>query len=889
MNLFIYDIEVFAYDWIVVARRPEAGSNYIVIHNDNYRLREFINTQIDIIGGFNNKHYDDYVVMTMINGGSNVEVKRCNDYIIVDRQQPWTFPLIQFKKKSFKSFDLRDDIADKGLSLKAVEGNLKCPIVESSVPFDLDRPLTPEELEEVIRYCKTDVDRTCDLYWKRKEDYLDAKVLVAEMYGIDPLDAMGYTNAKLSSIVLEAEFTPRDDERDYVPHPCLDRSKIPDVVWNFFMQIRDKSIPDVKLFGEGKGKKGLSLSLMLKTSRGECPVTYAWGGVHGAKPCVIIECTEDRVIINFDVSSLYPNSMLNFGYVSRSMKDPEAYRKLVQKRLAYKKAGDKKRANALKLVVNTVYGAMLSEGNGLMDRLCGRSVCITNQLAMTMLITDLSLACESIDFVNINTDGIMFTIDRREVDLSERIVDDWCKITGFEMERDDFVKVIQKDVNNYIGIKEDGHFKTKGGFVSLYEGGSFKTNSLPIIHKAIVDYLVQNIDPEITIRNCTDVTDFQQIIKTGGSYEGSFHYVNGIRLPTQKVNRIYAVKDPKYGAVVKGKWITEKRKKNSQTGKMDVIPVNPPVWSESVVPECPDHTFIDNENTLSVADLDLEYYIDMARKRIDKYITIDRDVARKIAKIKEEVIIMAVTENKTPKVSNVFTKLLEARVKFREAGIKKTGKNTYAAFKYFTLDDIIPMKQAIFLDLGLCDVISFGSEVATLTLYNAENPEESIEFMSNLAPDESLIKNPIQKVGAIETYVRRYLYLLALDIIESDAVEAITGKDDDEEKPKAKNTPKDETPPQKRSAPATQEEREEIKSDLTDTSGEATKPQRTAISNALKKLRGRYMNADMVVTDEALEAKYSGYIKEIAKKVKAGITKAEADAILIEIGKKVVE
>ena len=112
---------------------------------------------------------------------------------------------------------------------------------------------------------------------------------------------------------------------------------------------------------------------------------------------------------------------------------------------------------------------------------------------MSILIADLCKQCKTIDFVNINTDGIMFTIDRKEVDLSEKIVSAWCDLTGFTMERDDFYKVIQKDVNNYIGIYKDGHFKTKGGYVSLYDGGTFKTNSLQIIHKAIVDYLVKGI------------------------------------------------------------------------------------------------------------------------------------------------------------------------------------------------------------------------------------------------------------------------------------------------------------------------------------------------------------------------------------------------------------
>jgi hypothetical protein len=566
-------------------------------------------------------------------GGSNVEVKRHNDYIIAGGNG-WEFPFIQYQKKPFKSFDLRDDIADKGISLKAIEGNLKLPIVESSVPFDINRKLTQKELNEVIQYCKYDVDSTVKLYWKRKEDYLDAKILVGEMYNVPPEEALGLTNAKLSAKVLGAKSVERSDERDYVIPKNIDVNYIPKPIYDFFMLIRDKSIPDTKLFGAGKGSKGMTLDIIFKTNYGECPVTYAWGGVHGAKPCVTVEETENRVIINQDVGSLYPNSMINFGYCSRSMKDSQAYVQLVKKRLGYKHAGDKKRANALKLVVNTVYGAMLNVYNDLADRWAGRSVCISNQLAMTMLIVQLAQQCNTIDFININTDGIMFTIDRTEIELSEMIVASWCEITHFEMERDDFIKVIQKDVNNYIGIKADGKFKTKGRYVSLYEGGNFKTNSLQIIHEAIVNYLVKGIDPEETIRGCNDIFAFQQIVKTGGTYEGSYQYINGERVAIQKVNRIYATKKKNYGQIVKGKWITEKRKKDKTTGKMISTKVEPPIWQESIISECPEHAFVDNENILTLTDIDFDYYIDMAKNRIDKYLNIDHKVENKLKKKK---------------------------------------------------------------------------------------------------------------------------------------------------------------------------------------------------------------------------------------------------------------
>lgn len=876
MRIYIYDIEVFAYDWIVVFRNPDDENNHIVIHNDNYHLRAFLDQPDIVIGGFNNKHYDDYVVLTMLLGGSNIEVKRHNDWIIEKKGDPWAFPFVQFKKKPFRSFDLKDDIADKNISLKAIEGNLKLPIVESSVDFRLDRPLTPEELEEVIRYCKNDVDATVKLYEARKEDYIDAKALVAEMYDVPVEEALGLTNAKLSARVLNAKGVTRTDERDYVIPDNIDLDLIPKVVLDFFMLIHDKSIPDLKLFGNGKGKKGMTLDVWFKTSYGSCPVTFAWGGIHGAKPCVTVEETEDRVIVNQDVGSLYPNSMINFGYCSRSMADPEAYVKLVRKRLGYKKAGDKLRANALKLVVNTVYGAMLNLYNDLADRWAGRSVCISNQLAMTMLIVQLAKQCETIDFVNINTDGIMFTIDRREVEKSEAIIATWCEITRFEMERDDFVKVFQKDVNNYIGIKADGSFKTKGGYVSLYKGGNFKTNSLQIIDKAVVDYLVKGVPPEKTINDCTDIFAFQQIVKTGGSFEGFFHYVNGVREQIQKVNRIYAVKDPKYGQVVKGKWITEKKRKDKATGKQIVEPVDPPVWSESTVPECPDHTFIDNENVLTVNDLDKSYYIKMAKSRIDKYINLDPKVKRKLDKIKEVISIMAIKVKENEQTVNVATmnvygKLIEARKRFLEAGIKKTGVNRYAEYKYFTLDEIIPAKQEIFRALGLSDVISFGNDYAILTIFNVTNPEEKIEFISQLAPDESMIKNPIQKVGAIQTYVRRYLYLLALDIIESDGIEATTDKPD----PASDETPDPKPKTPKR--PKTEGERKEIKEDLIDQGGDATETQVKAIKNGLKKLRSK--DSD----------KYEDYVAASVKRIKAGLKKTEAEDLLIEIGKKIEE
>lgn len=523
---------------------------------------------------------------------------------------------------------------------------------------------------------------------------------------------------------------------------------------------------------------------------------------------------------------------------------------------------------------------MLNLYNDLADRWAGRSVCISNQLAMMMLITQLAEQCETIDFVNINTDGIMFTIDRSEVELSNVIIATWCEVTRFEMERDDFVKVIQKDVNNYIGIKADGSFKTKGGYVSLYKGGNFKTNSLQIIDKAIVDYLVNGIPPEKTITECTDIFAFQQIIKTGGSYEGSYHYVKGVREPVQKVNRVYAVKDHKYGQVVKGKWITEKRKKDKASGKMISEPVDPPVWSETVISECPDHCFIDNENVLTVDALDKDYYIDMAKKRIDKYINIDPKVERELQKIKEVVEIMAekketkTTSTVDPEIRglNIYGKLAVARGRFLQAPVKKSGINRYAEFNYFELEDVVPVAVSIFAELGLALIESITFEVSKATLVNIDNPEETIVFETPAKDpkiEDGTKMSAIQGLGAYVTYQRRYLYMLVFDIVEADPIDGTIGKVEEEEPEKA---------PKKSNKPATPAERQEAKKELIDEGGKMTETQSKSILNGLKKLREKDID------------KYEPYVQETNAKRKSGtMTKKEAEDVLIEIGNKLAE
>lgn len=124
----------------------------------------------------------------------------------------------------------------------------------------------------------------------------------------------------------------------------------------------------------------------------------------------------------------------------------------------------------------------------------------------------------------------------------------------------------------------------------------------------------------------------------------------------------------------------------------------------------------------------------------------------------------------------VYAKLQKARMKLQAAPIKKSGHNKFADYQYFELGDFLPTINEIFNELGLCSVISFDKELATLRIIDTDNGG-FITFTSPMADAKLSGCHPIQNLGAVETYSRRYLYVSALEIVEHDSLDATTGKD----------------------------------------------------------------------------------------------------------------
>lgn len=223
---------------------------------------------------------------------------------------------------------------------------------------------------------------------------------------------------------------------------------------------------------------------------------------------------------------------------------------------------------------------------------------------------------------------------------------------------------------------------------------------------------------------------------------------------------------------------------------------------------------------------------------------------------------------------NVLQKLMLARLEFLNAGVKKSGKNIHLEFKYFELEDIVPVATAIFAKVGLLGVPTFGSEYGIMRIYNVDSPDEDpVVFEAPFTVIQPIISNTgkvvtneMQALGSSITYMRRYLWQLALDIIEADNIDATLGNDGSEETPA----------PKKRKPPVTAQERQNIKAEITAPAAAADDLQISALKAALKNLL-------------EIDPEQESFVQEIAVRTDSftNITKEACEQLVVSLGEMI--
>lgn len=557
MQLF-YDVEIFKHNSLIVIK--DINKKLIRAMWDRFDgLIHLIHG--NVIAGYNNYHYDDYILSRMLMGDRPEDLKKLNDKIIGNQQ------FSRYLHPCIDSLDVFQQIDISFPSLKKIEGNMGRRILESEIPFDLDRPLTDAEKDTVLEYCSYDVDNTIDIF-KMRDSYFTSKRILVERLG-NPKAQRWNTTTISANLLLKK------------PLPKWAGIRVPEA-------IMEMAPPQVREMWLDKSKNWDKKISSITVQEFNNSITFGFGGLHGEHQ------TRKRAenVILLDVTSMYPNIIILLDVLGAGT---EIYREILAERVRIKYTNPYL-SEALKTILNSVYGNLNNEHSLLYNPRALLSVVIYGQVALYELAKRLSPVAT---IININTDGVAFTCDN---DAYLEIWHEWEKDFRLNLERKDYRHWIQKDVNNYIAVKEDGSLTVKGGDVKRYEKEyPFSNNSLRIIDRAIVNQLLNDKDPIDTLTESLKEPElFQYILQAGSTYKGT---VDEQGREYQKVNRAFAIK--------RGGVILQKKRMDGGLVMYPDAPKNMLVWNEDI-------SELDPEKFERM--IDLNHYYRIIKKKLEEWV-----------------------------------------------------------------------------------------------------------------------------------------------------------------------------------------------------------------------------------------------------------------------------
>ena len=524
--LYFYDIECMAYDSLVVMKdindsivgvwwNSPPGDHPEDSPNGFEGIRGFIEGHTLV--GYNNHHYDDIMLSAMMAGYSQTSLKKVNDAIISGNEDAIRGD-IRRAKKELVTLDTIQQIDGQNIpSLKQIEGNMGRSIIESPIDFTIDRPLTESEKTTVLMYCAYDVSTTIAVYKLREKNYFQVKdALITMLPERSKLkNPLSLNTTTLSADILLERPLPKWSALR-LPDKVRATPDIPDKVWEMW------TAAEMTNDRESKEQK-------VTVKNYDCEITFASGGLHG----VALKGKEFRGVKLLDVGSMYPSIIVNLEALGPGT---EGYNRMRMERLLLKKT-DKIRADAFKIVLNSVYGNLKNQYSILNNPLASLSVCAYGQLALYDLSRRLYEAGYTL--VNLNTDGVAFVDYTGAGDRWEDVQREWEEYYHLSLELDEFDRWIQRDVNCYVAVGKDGHIKTKGGDCKLFSSDNlFGNNNARILQIALVEQLLHDIPVWKTIKAHRDEPNlFQYILKAGRTYLG---VVDGEGRKHQNVNRVFA-------------------------------------------------------------------------------------------------------------------------------------------------------------------------------------------------------------------------------------------------------------------------------------------------------------------------------------------------------------
>ena len=552
---FVYDIEVFPNFFSVTVKNTESGIHKFFqiseIKNDMPEIvKLFCNKNIYFVS-YNGIHYDRPVISYIILNYKSLiakpiwiitnEIKRFSDLIINSTTSAsWS------KYKYANLYEDLDLLAMRWsqklrVSLKALQVTMEYKNVEEyEGDFNLNIPVS--DFSKVEAYNLNDVESTEELLNRSVND-INLRLAIEDKYNISAMDKDGVNLGMeiIKKYYLDAtgkSWNQIKDLRSPIDHICLN-----DVIFDY-IEFKTPVLKDLlnRLKQEIVTTANVSDKddkFEIKFEIGGIKHTYGLGGLHSENEPEIFIADSKSKLIDSDVTSLYPSIILMNHLYPAHLGETflQVYQTIYDQRVSAKKEGRKIENETLKLALNGLTGNLQSPYSWVYDPMMVFKIRINGQLMLLMLIE--AVVNAGFQLIQSNTDGIFVKVDSSRFEEYLAICSEWEKKTNLKLEHDEFERFYQYAINDYLGVKKgwsESHdpkfIKTKGLFIDKPILG--KGLAPMIIPEAINKYFVEGIDPEETIRNCTDIKKFCTFQKVAKDF-----FVEYDDKPVRHINRYF--------------------------------------------------------------------------------------------------------------------------------------------------------------------------------------------------------------------------------------------------------------------------------------------------------------------------------------------------------------
>lgn len=545
----IGDTECYGNTWMIGLRRISDNKELVMEHShrkqlNTERLRNIL-TQ-NLIIGYNWTGYDQIMVAAAADGYSNEELKRLNDRIIVGGLKWWQVEesLGLRIPRAWKFIDLMEPQPNAFASLKTLAGRMHAPKMQD-LPYPPDSILTDEQMDEVASYMGNDLEVTHRLFdWLQEP--LALRHFLSRKYGID---LMSKSDAQIGEAIIKKVAEDKLGRRIYKPQiqPGTSfRYKPPEFLRfsNPTLQSILDRVRETDFFIQKTGKVELPKWISdANITIGDTTFAMGIGGLHSTEKNRAVHADDDNAMADADVTGYYPQIIINSGLypeaigpvfcdIFATFKNERDRKKPMLKdesippaQLYYLKS----EVEGYKIIGNGSFGKTSSPYSCLYSPQLTIYTTLTGQLSILMLINMVYDAGGEV--VSANTDGIVIRSqrdmlqgikkDRITSGNMKEVVEEWERLTGFNLEAVEYQSIYNASVNTYIAVKPDGKAKIKGAIANPWRtndkrGSLMKNPQSTIVSNAVVDFITKGVPIEETIRGGTDVRDFVTVVNVKG-------------------------------------------------------------------------------------------------------------------------------------------------------------------------------------------------------------------------------------------------------------------------------------------------------------------------------------------------------------------------------------